>query len=150
MTEFLERKIYPKLKEGKILVFPTEESARSVAVSYAQSEKKSILAEKCISFDNFSALFYENEKEKRAADNIDRRLFSMWLIDKCSDELEYFYHKNYPEMKDFLPSFIDKMLPDLDEALSGKTRLGKDIFHDLVIIKRYYLEFLEKKIRQWQ
>lgn len=144
MTEFLKKEIYKKLDGGLTVVLPTEESARAVAVSYASSQMRPVLADKCISFDTFSSLFYQEDNKKRPSDDLDRTVFSQWFIDSYCNELEYFYNKDYPEMKEFLPSFVEKMLTDLPEALSGRFKLEKAIFHDLVLIKKHYIEFLER------
>lgn len=144
MTELLKRDIYPRLKEGRILVFPTEESARAVAVSYVLEEKRGLLANQCISFDTFSSLFYSNDNGYRYADNLDRTIFSQWFIEKNADAMEYFYSREYPEMARFLPHFILKMLPTLEEALSDGMKLDKLLVYDLSLIMAQYSEFLKK------
>lgn len=144
MTKFLENEIYRKLDEGKILVFPTEESARGCAVEYTRSKNKCLLASQCISFDNFASLFFLHEKGEQESNDLDRLIFSEWLMEKHAEDLLFFYNENYPEMKSHMSSFIAGILTELKEALSEKIILDAKIKKDLILLYKEYNEYLKR------
>ena len=143
MTEFLKEELFPRLEEGKVLVFPTEESARGTAVEYTRAMHKPILSSQCISFDTFSSLFFDTKSGFECASDTSRIFFANWFIDKYSERLRFFCNTDYPEMKDNLPSFIVSLLPSLKEAFSEDLKLSNDVKADLALILSEYEKFLD-------
>ena len=142
MSEFLESVLFPIIEKNKTLVFPTEESARSVSVEYVLNKHKGIFKDRCISFDTFSEKFYNTEGKKPVTD-YDMEIFCNYLIESCSDSFKYIYSPEYPEMKSFLPSYIKNMLSDLEDTADAS--LGnKELKRDLDFIRREYKTFLSK------
>lgn len=142
MSNFLESKLFPIIDRGGVLVFPTEESARSVSVEYVLSKKKGIFKDRCISFDTFSENYYPSEGKNPVSD-FDRTIFAYSFIENMCEDLEYIYNPKYPEMKSFLPSYIKSLLADLD-SVSEDELANKELLGDLLLIKREYKRFLLK------
>ena len=142
MTEFLKNALFPIIARKDILVFPTEESARSVSVEYVLEKKVGIFKDRCISFDTFAEKFYDTEGRKAVSD-FDRIIFSNAFVENNYESLRYIYSQEYPEMKSFLPSFIKGMLGDLDETAEHNLS-NADLLEDLRLIKREYRKFLAK------
>ena len=138
----LEEKVFPILKRGGVIVLPTEESARALARLYVKKTGEGLLASRCLSFDTFSALFISDDKDKRAADDFDRLLFSEGFVMRNAGSLSYFYNEEYPEIKNTLSSFINKMLPSLNEAFAKEIR-NKSLLMDLSRIMDEYRAFLD-------
>ncbi len=138
----LEEKVFPILRQGGIMVLPTEESARALARLYVKRTGEGLLTSRCLSFDTFSSLFIPDDREKRAADDFDRLIFTESFVSRNADSLSYFYNSEYPEIKKTLPAFINKMLPSLNEAFT-KEISNKALFLDLSKIMEEYRGFLD-------
>ena len=142
MSEFLKNTLFPYLDKGDVLVFPTEESARSVAVEYVLNQKKALFKDRCLSFDAFSEKLYDTEGKDPVSD-YDKEIFCNYFIERHAEKLKYIYSPEFPEMKSFLPSYIKNMLSDLDDT--ADSNLGcKDLKWDLDFIRREYGIFLSK------
>ena len=90
MSEFLESMLFPVIEKNETLVFPTEESARSVSIEYVLSKKKGIFKDRCISFDTFAEKFYHTEGKSPASD-YDKEIFCNCLIEEYAENLKYIF-----------------------------------------------------------
>ncbi len=138
----LKDKVFPVLDNGCTVVMPTEESARAMAVEYVKCTGKAVLASKCLSFDRFASAFIPASADRKAADDMDRLLFAESFTERKAESLSYFYNPDYPDIKNSLPSFINRMLPALSEAFSKEMR-SRDLFMDLSLIMAEYRSFLD-------
>lgn len=129
-------------ESGKILVFPTEESARAFSTRYVIERKKGLLASSCIAFDSFAAIFMPSSAGKVQIRDEARLLFSSYISSVLADQLEYFVSPEYPEIKARLASFFRPILPNLDDAIAlpKKSRKAES---DLRLLRREYGKFLD-------
>ncbi len=132
--------LYSFVDNGKVLVFPTEESARAFSVSYVLSRKKGMLASSVLAFDTFSKLFYPDSASEAA--EADKLLFSAYVASVLCDDLKYFASDEYPELRSGLKSAVRAMLESLSEADRLPLR-SRDALHDILLISSRYRDFLK-------
>lgn len=130
--------VFKYFKESeKIVVFPSEDSARYFLMEYVKSEKKAIKAERAIAFDTFRALFLPQHDDESPTNSYHRALFTSTL-DLKGLNLTYLSSNEYAEAQPRLRPFIEKCLPLLEERDKYKAELKADL--DKLYIA--YTEFL--------
>ncbi len=132
--------LFDLVEKGVVLVFPTEESARSFSVRYVQERRKGIKASSVIAFDTFSSLFFPRLDNLEEVSEIDRLLFSEYAALNLYDKFHYF-SSSYPEVQDRLSGFIKMMLRSLSDAALLKLR-NRNAGGDLHLIMHEYTAFL--------
>ncbi len=130
------------VENGTVLVFPTEESARAFSSLFVYERKKGLLASSCIAFDRFAAQFMPEMREKRAAGDIERLIFSSYASSDLYGRMRYFISPSYPEIQSRLASFLRPVLPSLDEAISMRQK-NRNAAYDLQLLRSEYGAFLD-------
>ncbi|MBO8436787.1 MAG: PD-(D/E)XK nuclease family protein [Spirochaetes bacterium] len=133
--------LFDLIERGRVLVFPTEESARAFSCEYVRRRKKGLLASSVIAFDNFASLFMEGKGERKPVSEAERLIFSSYLAKELSDNLRYFSSPEHPEMKERLAAFFRPLLPYLDDALLLEKK-DANASYDINIIRKEYSKFL--------
>ncbi len=121
------------IDQGKVLVFPTEESARSFSVSYVRSRRRGLLSSSVIAFDRFSAMFYGSSD----ADDAYRFIFA---ASAKRAPFRYFTSDSY-DISGQLPPFIFRTLSTLDEVSRIRIK-SREASHDAEMIRSMYAGFL--------
>lgn len=125
---------------GDVLVFPTEDAARTFSVSYALETGKGLLASSAVAFDRFAELFYPEADGRRPAGDSDRVIFSSWAATELSKSMRYFVSPAYPEVRERLQPYFKSMLQHLEEAHGASA----DAEADLALLKASYKGYLER------
>ena len=134
--------LFDLAEKGYVLVFPTEESARSFSVRYVRERKKGLKASSAIAFDTFASSFYPRITSLDPATEIDRIIFSSHAASHLGSRFRYFSSSAFPEVRERLAPYIQSMLQSLPDASLFEKRSRK-AEHDLCLIEKEYSSFLE-------
>lgn len=140
----LKERLYGELRQGSILVMPTEESARSILSSYV-FDNPGVYARKsqAIAFDRFRASLFPEHEGQSAIGRIEQLLFASYIMKEKSSHLSYFLPRDneYTELLERLVYFIASLLSSLEKA----EKLEKNnpaAVGDIRFLKKEYDEFL--------
>ena len=144
MHEFQTR-LLSYLKDGKTLIMPTEESARSILTYLVQSSEGKAFVRKsqAIAYDRFRDSIFPEKRNLVPADRISRLLFASFLVKTRKQDLRYFIPSDeYPEIDDQMMAFIANLLPSLKEA--DRLETDENARHDIYLIRSEYDRFLDR------
>lgn len=140
----IREKIFSIFDRGDgIVVFPTENTARYYLSEYARERKKAVLASRALAFDNFSALFSPESKDRRPANRYHRLAFVSSFLKTNGSLLKYFYNPAYPESRESFVSFFTKALSELSFYRQTYTK-SKALVEDIDLLYKSYSDFLDK------
>ena len=138
MVGFYE-KLFNLLDEGRRLVLPTEQAARSLLYEYVKARGKAISFSSVIAFDTFREILFRRDPDRKASDGLVRLLFAKDFIDSYSERLTYFIpNDRYPEIKERMVYYIASALVSLEDDEC----YGREVEKDVAFLRRKYLDFL--------
>ena len=138
MVGFYE-KLFDLLDEGRRLVLPTEQAARSLLCEYVKARGKAISFSSVIAFDTFREILFRRDPALKASDGLVRLLFAKDFIDSYSERPTYFIpNDRYPEIKERMVYYIASALVSLEDDEC----YGREVEKDVAFLRRKYLDFL--------
>lgn len=142
MNKSLREEIYSYFEKEGTLVFPTENTARYWISEYAREKKKSLRADKVISFDKFREKFIKKYKDLKESDSWSRLMFINDFLSKNEKRLQYFFNTKYPESLERVESYLLSILTDIYSFEDmDKIKIYK-LKNDIALIQEKYTEFL--------
>ncbi len=127
-------------------VFPTEIARRYWINRFVREEEEGVLRlDSTLAWDAFKGKFLPKQSEV-PANNLIRELFVLQFLrdETACGSLKWFWYHSYPDERENLSSAIRLLIASLKE-IESLDNLPVNYRHDVNLIKKHYLEFLESR-----